>query len=165
MASKKSRSKKSKPAASRRIGDSLDPSRMLSASAAETSGWEGGVRKIRSDRAEMIGLAFASLIAGLLVIINCDRLTHVSPDLPEGESRHGWPAVYLTRNFIKIPVFYYPSEIYAWPYPPAYNETRQFVWPNLVLNLAVCAAIVIASYFFIARLVRFYDRWRYGQKI
>lgn len=160
--------KKNNPAASKKLGDRVDRSRMLTAAdldASVTAGrWEGGVRAIRSDRAELIALAFASLIAGFLVIVNLDRLTHVSSELAEGESRHGWPWVYLTRNFIKIPSIYYPSEIYAWPYPPAHNESRHFVWQHLIFNFAVCGAIVIASYFFICRLVRFYDRCRYGQK-
>lgn len=168
MAGKKERSQRRKKLAKHRISDSLDRSRMLTAVDASDkqheSGWEGGVRKIRSDRAELIALAFASLIAGFLVIINLDRLTHVSVDLPEGESRHGWPSVYLTRNFINVPAIYYPSEIYAWPFPPAYNEARRFVWQNLLINIAVCGAIVGASYFFLCRIVRIYDRCRYGQK-
>lgn len=130
----------------------------------ETEYLSSSPRKVRSDRHQAIGLALASLVAGFLLIINLDRSIHQSSQLADGESRHGWPAVYLTRKFINVPAIYDPHEIYAWPYPPVYNESRELVRLNLLWNFLVGGGIVVGSYHLISRTIRRYDHWRYRQK-
>jgi hypothetical protein len=162
------RNRRPRPEPKRLRTSGLDPSRMLLGS--QRHDWQESAylptspRKVRSDRHQSIGLALASLLAGFLLIINVDRSVHQSPKLADGESRHGWPAVYLTRNFLKVPAIYYPHEIYAWPYPPVYNESREFVWPNLLWNFLVAGILTVGSYYLISGAVRLYDDWRYRER-
>ena len=115
----------------------------------------------RSDRHQLIALSLASLVAGVLMVVNCDCVTHSSPDLQRGESRHGWPWIYLTRQVIDLPVIFFQREVYHWPYPVLENEAREFSMLNLGLDLAVILLVTVASYVLISTVVYRYDRWRF----
>lgn len=115
----------------------------------------------RSDRHQLIALAMSSLICGLMLIVNLDRVTHAGADLTIGESRHGWPWVYLTRTLAEIPEIYLPRRLYNWPYPAVATEVRQWNGYHLASDLFVVSIVTVASYYLISGLIWRYDRWRH----
>jgi hypothetical protein len=115
----------------------------------------------REDRHNLVALALASLVAGLIAVVNSDRVTHAGSDLAIGESRHGFPWVYLKRTLAEEPDFYLPRRIFNWPWPPVKNEVRDFSWQNFGLDLLVLIAMTVVSFLLIRALVLRYDQWKY----
>ncbi len=119
------------------------------------------ISRPRSDRHQLVALTLASLVAGVLMLFNCDCVTNSSSDLPRGESRHGWPWIYLTRQVIDLPVIFFQRDVYNWPYPVLENEAREFSMVSLGLDLVVILLMTVSSYALISTIVYRYDRWRF----
>ena len=118
----------------------------------------------RDDRHKLIALTLASLVAGLLAIVNLDRATHSSSLSKEeriaSTSRHGWPLVYLERDVKEKPQFFFSKRIYSWPVPAVEGEQREWNMGNLAGNLGIGVAITVAAYALISFVGRKYDRWK-----
>ena len=114
------------------------------------------------NRHVKIALVMASLIAGLLLVINLDRTTNAAAANKDsgGTSFHGWPAVYLERRYETLPAYLMARKINPWPYPVIESEMREMNYANLWIDIAVGVAIVIGSYFVFRFLVLRYDRWK-----
>lgn len=110
----------------------------------------------------MIALTLASLIAGLLMVINCDRSTNVAAAAKQGAgvSLHGWPMIYLERQFESLPDFLIRSRNYDWPIPAIAGEIRNMNYRNLVIDLICSFAIIFTSYFGVRTFVLRYENWK-----
>ena len=115
----------------------------------------------RQDRYKLVALVMASLVAGLLLMINFDRVTHASRELELGESRHGFPLVYLTRQLEDAPAIFIRGRTYSWPWPPVKGEIRQWSYENLALDFLFGSAAVLIVYFVLRAIVFRYDKWKY----
>ena len=118
----------------------------------------------RDDRHKLIALTLASLVAGLLAIINLDRATH-SDSLTKEErmvstSRHGWPLVYLERDVADKPEFFFSKRLYSWPIPAIEGEQRRWNLGNFAGNVGIAVAITAASFALISFFVFKYDCWK-----
>lgn len=118
----------------------------------------------RDDRHVLIAMTLASLVAGLLAIVNLDRATHAG-SLTHDErllstSRHGWPLVYLERGLQEKPKLFFSRRLYSWPFPAVTGEQRRWNLANLVGNLGICIAITLGSFWLISFAVRKYDAWK-----
>jgi hypothetical protein len=118
----------------------------------------------RDDRHVLVAMTLASLVAGLLAIVNLDRTTHADSLTKEervlSTSRHGWPLVYLERDLEEKPQFFHSKRLYPWPVPAVEGEQRRWNFGNLVGDLALGFAITVGSYALISFLVRRYDQWK-----
>ena len=118
----------------------------------------------RDDRHLLIAMTLASLVAGLLAIVNLDRATHAGSLVKEerlvSTSRHGWPLVYLERNLKEKPQFYFSKRLYSWPVPAVEGEQRRWNVANLIGNMAICLAITLGAYLLISFSVKKYDQWK-----
>ena len=119
----------------------------------------------RPDRDKLVGLTIASLVAGLLLVINADRVAHANRVTARGASQHGWPWVFLKRELAEVPDLFISGRTYSWPYPPVAGEVRELSYQNLGLDLLVVGVITIAVYVGVKTIVSRYDRWRYGSRI
>ena len=119
-------------------------------------------KRPRTDRHQPVALTMASLIAGLLMVVNCDRVTHAGSTAAPGSSQHGWPWVYLKRELAETPVIFIGGRTYSWPLPPVEGEIREVSYQNLAFDLLLIAAITIAVYFAVKAVVYRYDHWKYG---
>ena len=115
----------------------------------------------RPDRHKLVALALASLVAGLLLVINGDRVTNVNKVTKPGESQHGFPFVYLTRQLEKEPVIFIHGRTYSWPLPPVKGEIREWSFQYLALDLLIVAVVVTVTYWLVSWIVFRYDRWKY----
>lgn len=118
----------------------------------------------RDDRNVLIAMTLASLVAGLLMIVNLDRSTHAG-SLSKKErlvstSRHGWPLVYLERDLKEKPQFFFGKRLYSWPWPAVEGEQRRWNGGNLAGNVGIGVAIVAAAFALIRYAVKIYDRWK-----
>ena len=108
----------------------------------------------RDDRHVLIAMTLASLVAGLLAIVNLDRATHAGSLVKEerlvSTSRHGWPLVYLERNLKEKPQFYFGKRLYSWPVPAVEGEQRRWNFANLIGNMAIGLAITLGAYLLIS---------------
>jgi len=118
----------------------------------------------RDDRHVLIAMTLASLVAGLLAIVNLDRATHASSITKEerlvSTSRHGWPLVYLERDIEKAPQLFFSKQLYSWPLPAVNGEQRRWNFGNLVGNMGISVAIVLSCFALISFVVRKYDAWK-----
>ena len=118
----------------------------------------------RDDRHLLIAMTLASLVAGLLAIVNLDRATHAGSLVKEerlvSTSRHGWPLVYLERNLKEKPQFYFGKRLYSWPVPAVEGEQRRWNFANLIGNMAIGLAITLGAYLLISFSVKKYDQWK-----
>jgi hypothetical protein len=125
----------------------------------------GGKSRARhKDRDRLIAMVLASLAAGFLGVVNADRVTHVNAQSTPGNSKHGWPLVYLFRELEEPPMFVIESEVYSWPWPAVDGEIREFNAMNLVGNLLLIACIAVGTYWGIKTIVGHYDQWRYDNE-
>ena len=114
------------------------------------------------DRHKLVALVLASLIAGLLGIINLDRVTHANTEgIGSGGSRHGWPLIYLKRELEVQPMIFIGGRTHSWPLPPIDGETRELSIANLALDTVICLLAVLIVYFIISTAVWRYDKWKY----
>ena len=118
----------------------------------------------RDDRNVLIAMTLASLVAGLLAIMNLDRATHAGSLTQEerllSTSRHGWPLVYLERDLAKKPKLFFSKRLYSWPLPAVAGEQRRWNLPNLIGNMGICIAITLGSFLLISFAVKKYDAWK-----
>jgi hypothetical protein len=112
------------------------------------------------DRHKLVALVFASLVAGLMFVVNADRVTHVSSELAMGASRHGWPWVYLERELKEEPLIYIQGETYSWPYPAANKENRVFYANRMIYDLLVLGAITVVTYWVVGSIGYRFNRWQ-----
>jgi hypothetical protein len=126
------------------------------------AGLLGKARKPRDDRHVLVALTIASLVAGLLFVINFDRTTHSAAalEMGKGTSLHGWPFIYLHREFESLPAYLIATRISEWPIPAVDGETRTMNYQNLALDILCCGVIVILSYFVVRYIVFRYDQWK-----
>ena len=118
----------------------------------------------------LVAMTLASLVAGLLFVINCDRVTNINAAAKEGGgvSMHGWPLVYLERRYESLAAYLiaaknpakYATNDNDWPYPAVPGEIREMNYGNLGIDLICCGLIVLASYFVIRLVVYRYDQWK-----
>ena len=145
----------------RRSKSSRTSSRRQRASALE-AGLLGKTRKPREDRHILVALTMASLIAGLLFVINFDRSTHsaTAQEMGKGTSLHGWPFIYLHREFESLPAYLIATRISEWPIPAVKGETRNMNYVNLGLDILIGSIVVVLSYFVFRTIVFRYDQWK-----
>ena len=118
----------------------------------------------RDDRHVLIAMTLASLVAGLLAIVNLDRATHAGSLTNEerllSTSHHGWPLVYLERDLEEKPKLFFSKRLYSWPIPAVTGEQRRWNVANLIGNIGICIAITLGSFWLISFAVRKYDAWK-----
>ena len=118
----------------------------------------------REDRNVLVAMTLASLVAGLLAIVNLDRATHASSLSKEqrlaSTSLHGWPLVYLERDVAEKPTFYFSKRLYSWPIPAVDGEQRRWKVGNLIGDIGLALSITVAAYALISFVVKRYDRWK-----
>lgn len=117
----------------------------------------------RADRHVLVALTLASLVAGLLFVINCDRMTNAqaaNAAKEGGVSLHGWPLIYLERKYESLAAYLVATHDNDWPFQAVPGEIRIMNYRNLVLDIVIGLAIVVASYFVIRWVVFRYDRWK-----
>jgi hypothetical protein len=107
------------------------------------------------DLGHRIALVLSFLVAGILALVNFDRTLHQASSTEIGyqASQHGWPFVYLTRQFDETT----PNHIREvrksdWPFPAVAGEARSITWPNLVADFLIAATIIGAVYWTTRRL-------------
>ncbi len=104
----------------------------------------------------------ASLVAGLLLVINFDRVTHAGKATELGESRHGFPFVYLKRQLENVPAIFIQGRSYSWPFPPIKGEIREWSYQNLGLDVLFVCAAVFLTYWLFRMIVFRYDQRKYN---
>lgn len=126
------------------------------------AGLLGKARKPREDRHILVALTMASLVAGLLFVINFDRSTNAAAarQMGMGTSLHGWPFIYLTREFETLPAYLIATRSEEWPIPTVAGETRTMNYQKLLLDVLCCGVIVVLSYFVVKKVVFRYDQWK-----
>jgi len=122
----------------------------------------GKRRRPPKDRHVLFAMVMASLVAGLLFVIGTDRATNLKQarEIGRGASLHGWPLVYLQREFKNVTVYLESDNTNDFPIPFDSAETRQWNWGNLVLDLLAAALIVGLWYLLMRWMVLRYDRWK-----
>ncbi len=134
--------------------------------ARRVAAWEasllGKARKPRDDRHVLVAMTMASLVAGLLFVINFDRTTHAAAALKlgKGTSLHGWPFIYLHREFESLPAYLIATRINEWPIPVAPGETRTINYLNLSLDVLFCGVLVLLCFYLVRSTVFRYDQWK-----
>jgi hypothetical protein len=115
----------------------------------------------RSDRHKFVALVMASLVAGLLLVVNFDRVTNVDNVTQLGASHHGLPFVYLKRQLANEPMIFIHGRTYSWPFPPVKGEIREWSYQNLAVDALILIAAVLVTYWLFSAIIFRYDRWRY----
>lgn len=115
----------------------------------------------RQDRHKLVALVMASLVAGLLLVVNFDRVTNVDKVTEIGASKHGFPFVYLERQLANEPMIYIHGKTYSWPFPAVKGEIREWSNQNLALDLLILVVAVLATYWLFSAIIFRYDRWKY----
>ncbi len=130
--------------------------------AALEAGLLGKSNPPREDRHRPVALTLACLVAGLLLLINLDRMTNARAAAAEGGgvSLHGWPLIYLERRYESLPAYLIATNDQDWPFPAAAGEIREMNYQNLCLDFLIGTTIVLLSYFMIQWIVYRYDRWK-----
>lgn len=110
----------------------------------------------------MIAMTLASLVTGLLFVINCDRTIHSASAAQKGHgaSLHGWPLIYLERQFDSLPDFLANRQPYDWPLPAVAGEVRTMNYQNLTIDVICGVLIVLLSFLVIRHVVFRYERWK-----
>jgi hypothetical protein len=164
MTKRKPRSKKSKTGIPQSWPkhDQRRKQRNRERAAALEAGLLGKTRPPQRDRHKWVALTLASLIAGLLLLINCDRVTNAQAAAAQGGdvSLHGWPLVYLERRYESLPAYLIAKNDCDWPFPPVEGEIREMNYRNLLLDVLISVSIVLVCYVFIRWIVFRYDRWK-----
>lgn len=116
----------------------------------------------RKDRHVPVAMILASLVAGIMFVINCDRITNVQAarEIGYGVSLHGWPFVYLKRSYETPVARLISTHSQDWPFQPVPGEIREFNYPHMLYNILIAAGITLVSYFFVRWAVFRYDRWK-----
>ena len=106
------------------------------------------------DRIHQLSLMLACVVAGILALLNTDRMLHTtsSKQLGPNVSQHGWPMVYLNRQGPAPLPMLRKEPGYAWPYPAVKDETRTWSWVALLTDLVVALVFVAATYWVVQRL-------------
>lgn len=119
-------------------------------------------RRPPEDRHVLFAMVMASLVAGLLFVIGTDRATNFrqAREIGRGASLHGWPLVYLQREFKNVQVYLESDNKNEFPIPFDAAETRDWNWVNLTLDLISAALIVYLWYQLMRWVVLRYDRWK-----
>lgn len=118
--------------------------------------WLLEARETAPDRDHKIALAMSFLMLGLVTLINTDRTLHQSSSakISYQASQHGWPMIYLKREFeADLPNHLRHSRQYDWPYPAVAGEGRTLSVLALVVDIITALAITVTAYFLIRRLV------------
>ena len=119
-------------------------------------------RPIDPGRNRKIALVLSSLVLGLLVLFNLDRNVNQSTasQLSYNASLHGWPMVYLQREFEEdLPNYARHLRSYDWPFPPVEGEVRTWRATGVIVDLTAVVIIVTIIYWFIRQAVGNFDHW------
>ena len=110
----------------------------------------------------LFALVMASLVAGLLFVIGTDRATNLSQarEIGRGASLHGWPLVYLQREFKDVQVYLESDNRNEFPILFDSSEIRQWNWGNFILDLIAGGLIVFLWYQLMRWIVVRYDLWK-----
>lgn len=116
----------------------------------------------RQKTSVMIAMTLSSLVAGLLVVINCDRTIHLGQAAKQGlgTSLHGWPVVYLERKIDSLELYLARLRPYDWPLPSVKGEVRTMNYQNLMIDVVCGLAIVAVCFVLIYQVVSRYERWK-----
>lgn len=101
------------------------------------------------DLGHRLALVLSFLVAGILALINLDRNLHQASSAKIGyqASQHGWPMIYLNRQFDEaIPNHLRAARQLDWPYPAVQGENRTFNLLFLVVDLLTALAIIAVVY-------------------
>ncbi|MEL7496399.1 MAG: hypothetical protein AAFN77_02225 [Planctomycetota bacterium] len=123
-------------------------------------------RPVDPTRHYKIAMVLSSLLLGLLVLFNCDRTLHreTAEELSFKASQHGWPRVFLEREFKpEVSYFSRAERSYDWPWPYVEGEIRRWNYLNLTYNLLAAGVIVVIFYWFVRTVVLRFDTWRAAQ--
>lgn len=122
----------------------------------------GERRQPPENRHVLFALVMASLVAGLLFVIGTDRATNLSQarEIGRGASLHGWPLVYLQREFKTVQVYLESDNQNEFPIPFDSSEARQWNWGNLFLDLMTGVLIIVLWYQLMRWIVVRYDLWK-----
>lgn len=106
------------------------------------------------DRPHQISLLLACVVAGILALLNTDRMLHTtsSEKIGPNVSQHGWPMIYLNRQGPAPLPLLRKEPNYAWPYPAVKGETRIWSGVALLTDLIVALVFVYATYWVVRRL-------------
>ena len=107
------------------------------------------------DLGHRLALVLSFLVAGILALINLDRTLHQSSSVKLGyqASQHGWPMVYLIRQFDEaIPNHLRATRQSDWPYPAVQGESRSFNGLSLAVDL-VTAMVLTGIVYWLTRRV------------
>lgn len=122
----------------------------------------GKRRQPPENRHVLFALVMASLVAGLLFIIGTDRATNLEQarEIGRGASLHGWPLVYLQREFKDVQAYLESSNRNEFPIPFDSSESRQWNLGNLILDLVTYVLIIFLWYQLMRWIVMRYDLWK-----
>ena len=100
------------------------------------------------EKAKLISLLIAALVAGFVVMINVERKIPVWGVANTPVSEHGWPLVYLLRQSDEdAPAETLENSIPSrWPWPVDKKELRTFSSTNLTTDIIVGTSIVLVVY-------------------
>jgi predicted secreted protein len=122
----------------------------------------GKRRRPPENRHVLFALVMASLVAGVLFVIGTDRATNLNRarEIGRGASLHGWPRVYLQREFKSVQLYLESDNRNEFPVPFDPSETRQWNWSNLFFDLMIAALIIFLWYQVMRWMVLRYDLWK-----
>ena len=111
---------------------------------------------------QQIAVALASLVAGIMFLVNFDCITNASAarEIGAGASLHGWPFIYLERKFESLPAFLAHTRASSWPIPVNQEETRSFNFLNLGLDFLSAVVVVCVTFYLVRAVVFKYEQWK-----
>ena len=100
------------------------------------------------EKAKLISLLVAALVAGFVVMINIDRKIPAWGVTNSPVSEHGWPLVYLLRQCGEDAPAATPENTipFRWPWHVDEKELRTFSSTNLTTDIIVGTSIVLVVY-------------------